>query len=112
MISFIHEEHSWNKQEQILEFVQVGKSGLFNCPQQCRGRIFALGRISSIRKKLGLHKGQVFNFKDHCQASCPSSRTDHMVNDAINIIHWLTLSKRLRLPPGNITRQIHRALKS
>ena len=68
--------------------------------------------FSRVRKKLGLHKGQVFNLMEHCQASCPSSRAGHMVNHAINITHRLTLLKRLRLSPGNITTHIHHALKS
>ena len=30
MVSFIYDENSWKKQEQIWEFGQVGKSSLFN----------------------------------------------------------------------------------
>ena len=81
-------------------------SGLFNFQMQRKNLCSPeLGRI-------WLHRVQVFNLMDHCQASCPSSWTDHMVNHAVNIIHRLALLKRLRLPLGNIARHIHRVLNS
>ena len=97
MESFIHEENSCNKQEQIWEFGQVGTNSLFKTTR--------MQRVNLCSPKLGkiwLHKEQVFNLIEHCQASCSTCWTDHMINYAVNIAHWLTFLRRLRLPPGKI----------